>query len=354
MDIVKILRSMVNLPKVANASRLPIASTPHDVVYSENKLRLLRFRRPAGEGGTVSEEASLSVGEGAAPVFIVPSLINRYYILDLMPGRSFIEYLVRQGLDVYIVDWGTPTDEDRFTTFDTYCDDILGRLIGRVCDASGSRQVALFGYCMGGIFTAVHAALYPERVRKMVQLAAPVDFHDEGLLSLWTRSENMDVDRLVDGLGNIPWEVLQATFHMLKPTLTASKTVYLGNNLWDDEFVDGFVAMEAWANDNVSFPGECFRKYIKALYQDNTLVKGALFINGRLVELSRIEFPLMLITARGDHIVPEESALALADLVRSSEVEIIRERGGHIGAVASRSAAGRLWPKIVDWLKSDS
>ena len=188
-----------------------------------------------------------------------------------MPGKSFAEWLVKLGFDTYIIDWGTPSDEDRYLSFDEICDRYLGRALRATTRKAQSEQAHVLGYCMGGTLAAIHAAVRPERVASLCALAAPIRFEDDGLLSAWTRARGFDVDALVGGFGNVPWRLMQGAFHLLRPTMNLSKAVHVIDRAWDDEFLDGFLALETWGNDNVSFPGECYRKYIEELWQQDAL-----------------------------------------------------------------------------------
>ncbi len=295
--------------------------------------------------------------EGVAyetPVLLIPSLINRHYVLDLLPGKSFAEYLVSQGFDVFCIDWGTPSDEDRLLSFDDVADRYVGRAI-RVAARFGTRgKTHVLGYCMGGTLAAVHAAAHPDRFASLVALAAPIRFADDGMLSRWVRSPAFDVDALVNGFGNVPWQIMQASFQMLRPTLNLWKTVRLLDRAWDDRFLDGFFAIETWGNDNVSFPGECYRTYIRELYREDRLIRGQLSLSGRRIYLSDITCPVMAITFAHDNIVPWESASVLLDEVGSSDTEHVHLAGGHVGAVVSSAAAKQLWPQLVEfWATRD-
>lgn len=312
-----------------------VGTTPADVAWAENKWKLLRYRhRPEGLAHRT-------------PVLLVPSLINRHYVLDLLPGTSFAEFLVQQGFDVFCLDWGTPTAEDRFMTFADVVDGVIGRALRRVAAEGSAEKAHVLGYCMGGTLATIHGALYPERVASFIGLAAPVRFHDESLLSKWTNSKGYNVDQLIDTYGNAPWPILQATFHMLRPTLTALKLVTLVDRAADDDFVDGFLAMEKWSNDNVSIPGEFFRSYIKELYQADGLVRGGLFVRGRRVQLSNIRYPTLAVTFQHDTIVPAESSRLLLDLVSSTEKRHLHLPGTHVGAVVTKPAAKHLWPALA-------
>jgi polyhydroxyalkanoate synthase len=277
---------------------------------------------------------------------MVPSLINRHYVLDLLPGKSFAQWMVQRGWDVYCIDWGTPGPEDRFVTFEDVCDHTIGRAIRRSARIAGADQVHLLGYCLGGTLTAIHAAVHHERIASMCALAAPVRFDCEGLLESWTRTPTFDVRAIVNATGNVPWQLMQAAFHMLRPTLNLSKAVHMIDRAWDDEFLDGFLALEKWGNDNVSFPGECYVRYIEELYQRDALRKGTFTLGGKPARLENITCPLQVVSFEHDNIVPKEAATALVDLAGSKVKEHVHLPGGHVGAVVSRSASKRLWPLI--------
>lgn len=320
-----------------------VGQTPADVVHEENKWRLLRYV-PRAEGLAFR-----------TPVLLVPSLINRHYVLDLMPGKSFAESLVASGHDVYIVDWGTPEAEDRFVTFEEIVVSAIGRALRVATRTSGAEQAHVLGYCLGGTLALLHAALAPERVRSLTLVAAPVDFHDDGLLSRWTNTRSLDTTAMVEGAGNVPWQLMQGAFQLLRPTLPLAKAVSLAQKAWDEPFLDGFFAIETWGNDNVSFPGACWRTYVEELYRKNALVRDELRIGGKAVRLSAIRCPVLCVTFEHDEIVPHASATVVLDRVSSVDQERIHLPGGHVGAMVSSSAAKKLWPKMrAFWAARDA
>ncbi len=315
-----------------------VGVTPHDVVWTENKWKLMRFA-PAQP-------------KYATPILMVPSLINRWYVLDLGPGRSLIEWLVAQGHIVYCIDWGTPGAEDRFLTWD----DIGGRYLGRALRiaAKVTGKAHVLGYCLGGTLATAYVASHPEGVASLLALAAPVDFAHAGIMATWTRTPTFDVRALIDAFGNVPWQILAASFSMLRPTLPAAKAVSLLDRAWDDEFLDGFLATEAWGSDNVAFPGECYARYITELYRDNQLVDGRFTVLGKPAKLSAIQCPVLAVTFEQDHIVPVAAAAPLVERAGSRDKQLIVDTGGHVGAVVSRKAATRLWPALSSfWAQRD-
>ncbi len=320
-----------------------VGQTPAHEVHRENKWRLLRYvPRPEGT-------------QYRTPVLLVPSLINRHYVLDLMRGKSFAEWLVARGHDVYCVDWGTPGDEDRFLTFDEIADRYVARALRVASQTSGARHAHMLGYCLGGTIAAIHACVRPERVASLTLLAAPIGFHDGGLLSRWTRSRGFDVRALVEGVGNVPWQLMQSAFHLLRPTMTLAKATTMLDKAWDDEFLDGFLALETWGSDNVSFPGACYERYIQELYRDDALVRGTFTLSGLPVKLSALRMPLLTVTFEHDAIVPWQSAAVVMDLAGSVDKHRMHLPGGHVGAVVSKKAASGLWPAMAKfWAERDA
>ncbi|MBT9555643.1 MAG: alpha/beta fold hydrolase [Myxococcales bacterium] len=333
------MKRLLNLLTLPTRKRVPVGATPADVMHRENKWKLLRYR-PIPELPRASR----------TPLLLIPSLINRHYVLDLMPGKSFVEWLVDQGHDVWIIDWGTPGDEDRYVTFDEICDGAIGRAVRKVAATSPSGKTHVLGYCLGGTLAAIHAAARPEHIAGLIGLAAPVSFGEDGLLASWTRSPQFDVNAVADATGLIPWQLMQASFQMLRPTLNLSKAVHVIDKAWDDPFLDGFLALETWANDNVSFPGQAYARYIDALYRNDEFARGQFRLSGRPARLDALACPILSVTFTHDNIVPLASAQALVQQASSTDKTELELPGGHVGAVVSKAAAGRLWPVIHKWL----
>jgi len=326
-----------NLLGLTSRKPATVGATPNEVVHTENKWRLLRYDPPESPAQTSPRPAH--------PIVLIPSLINRHYVLDLMPGKSMAEWLVARGHDVYCIDWGTPGPEDRYLDLQTIADRYIGRAV-RVASRLSSNPPHLVGYCMGGTLAAVYAALHPERIASLVTLAAPVRFDDDGLLTTWSTSSGFDIDALVDATGLVPWQLLQSSFHLLRPTANLSKFVNLVDRAWSDQFLDGFFALEAWANDNVSLPGAFYRSWIVDFYRDNRLWDGTLLVGDKLAALPNITAPVLAISFEHDTIAPPLSCEALIERVSSLERRHVRLPGSHIGGTTSGTAAKNLWPLL--------
>jgi poly[(R)-3-hydroxyalkanoate] polymerase subunit PhaC len=320
-----------------------VATTAHDVVYEEDSLKLLHYRN----------EHSIDFRE---PILVCFALVNRPYILDLQPQRSVIRQLLRRGFDVYMIDWGVPTAADRTLRIEDYVCDFLRHAVGFVCDHTDSPKLNLLGYCMGGTMSTMYAALYPEQIRNLILLAAPIDFSgNEGLLNVWTREENFDVDALIDAFGNCPGAFLQSGFQAMKPVQNyVEKYASFVEKLDDDGSIENFFAMERWSNDNIPVAGETFREFVKHLYQRNELVMGQFRLREQPVKLQNITCPLLTLVAEHDHLVPPSSTLAIRHYVSSRFIEQMSINAGHIGLAVSSKAHKQLWPDAAMWIADHS
>ncbi len=319
-----------------------VGQTPRELIHKKNKSALYRY-------GHASDRRY------AVPILMVPNLgISRPYIFDLYPGSSFIEYMVQQGFDFYLLDWGVFGDEDNGLTFDQSVTQILPVMVRNVLRASKARQLTLLGYCMGTPLSACHAALHPEPVKNFINMAGPIDFSRAGLFTTWLDKRFFDIDKLVETLGSMPADMVRIGFKFLKPTMELSTFTNLWWNLWDEKYVEGFVALNKWANEYTPFPGEFFRQWVKEFYQENRLIRGNLILGGKPVDLSRIHCPVLVVGAKQDYIVPPESARALIDAVASSDKEYLELPGGHISLIAGRGAKRNVWPKVSAWMAKRS
>jgi polyhydroxyalkanoate synthase len=330
-------------PLVKRAARVgdpPVNPTPHRAIYERGSMRLLRFEP--------------RVRRHRTPILFVYSLINRYYILDFLPGRSLIEFMRDQGFDVYAIDWGTPGALEQDLTWDDVTGGLIDSAVQWALRASGAPDLTMYGYCMGGTMALAYAALYPQRLRNFVAQATPVDFHEGGIFTTWTAPEYFDVDAMVDAYGNVPIDLMEAGFSMMAPIQRMTKWLEVFRRIDDPEFVTTFLAMERWASDNVPFPGEVYRQYIRDCYQDNNFYAGRMVIGGRTVDLSRIACPLLTLIAENDTIAPPPSSTALDGVVGSTDKTTMRFPVGHIGLSTSSKGPKQIWPKVADWLARHS
>lgn len=313
------------------------ASAKHPV-YTEDKMVLYRFE-PRVEN------------PNPEPVLIVYALVNRPYMADLQDGRSMIQGLLNAGLDIYLIDWGYPDSADRYISLEDYINGYIDRCVDIICREHKLDKINLLGICQGGSFSLCYSALHPEKVRNLITTVTPVDFHTkDDLLSKMVR--NVDVDQLVDTMGNIPGELLNWTYLSLKPyRLLGQKYMDLVNLLDDTEQARNFMRMEKWIFDSPDQVGEAFRQFTKMFYQENGLVKGSVKIGNETVDLMNITMPVLNIYAAQDHLVPPDSSRALEGCVGTKDYTSLEFPGGHIGIYVSGKSQKMIPPAVAEWLE---
>lgn len=316
--------------------------TPKEAVYREDKLALYRFKKPDAPN------------DGRPPLLIVYALVNRPYMTDLQEDRSMVRRLLDAGLDVYLIDWGYPDRADRYLALDDYINGYLDRCVDTLRRRCGVDAINILGICQGGTFSLCYAALHPTKVRNLVTMVTPVDFHTPpDILSRWMR--HVDVDALVDGFGNIPGEMLNWLFLMLKPyRLMGQKYVDLVDRLDDAAQLRNFLRTEKWIFDSPNQAGEAFRQFVKYFYQQNRLVKGGLTIGGRDVSLKNVTMPVLNVYATEDHLVPPPASQALKHHVGTTDYRELAFAGGHIGIYISAKSQKQVPPSIGAWIAERS
>jgi polyhydroxyalkanoate synthase len=325
-----------------NMDELPSGVTPHDVVFERGKLRLLHYKSdPALEKNPV-------------PLIIVYALVNRPYMTDLQENRSTVQGLMAAGQDVYLVDWGYPERADRYMTIDDYLNRSLHACVNEVCRRHGVAQVNLLGICQGGVFSLCYSSMHPDKVKNLVTMVTPVDFHTkDNLLSRW--AQPVDADQLVDTLGNVPGELLNWMFLNLKPyRLMGQKYLGLVDIMDDERALDSFLRMEKWIFDSPDQAGETFRQFLKDFIQQNKLIKGEVEIGPHRIDLANITMPVLNIYAEQDHLVPPSASKVLAEYVGTNDYAEMSFNGGHIGIYVSGKARKTIPPAIGAWLDERS
>jgi len=325
-------------------AKVATGQTPREVIWTRNKATLYRYV-PSGET------------RFPVPLLLVYALIDRPFILDLIPGNSFVEYLVKQGFDVYLLDWGVPGEEDHALSFDDYAFDYLAEVVGQVRRTSRAEAVTLFGACIGGLLSAMYAALFPgPHLRNLILYATPIDCSPENLGGFrWITAPGVHPGWLVALFGNVPPEFVGSTPRLLKLTTDHLGTLLgRGNRLSQDPSLATWIALNQWVSEGIPFAGEAFRQMIHDLIQHNKLVKGEFQLRGRAVDLKNITCSLLSIAGTQDIICRVPQAEAIMHLVSSQDKEFCVLEGGHIGMLAGAEARQGLWLKVHRWLEARS
>ena len=329
---------MNQLEELNKQGLLKVGTSPKELIYKENKLRLFRYQ-------------PLDVKQKNTPLLITYALVNSPYIVDLEPRRSLVLRLLEQGYPVFLIDWGYPDSSDCCTSLGDYINGLMHRCVQQTKRFSSSKKVNLLGVCQGGVFSLCYATLYPHDIKKLITLVTPVDFHSkENLLSHWTKGFSSGT--LANNSGNIPNYLINQLFKALKPfQLNREKYRRIAHIVNKKENLGTFLKMEQWLNDGPDLAGQAAGEFIESFYKQNSLQNNSLAIEGKKVSLKKIKCPVLNLYASKDHIVPPSSAMALGQHIEPMLYKEQVLNSGHIGAFTSLNTQRTLVNTISSWLK---
>lgn len=322
-----------------------VGTTPKEVVFEYGKLKLYRYKPLVEKPFKI-------------PLLFSYALVNRYRVADLQEDRSLIRNLLKEGIDVYLIEWGDPTRKDKWLTLDDYVNDFLDTCVDYLCEQHNLDAINVLGICQGGTIATCYTALHPEKVKNLVLTVTPIDFHadmeeerdDFGLLNVWSR--NLDIDLMIDALGNPPAELLNFSFMLVRPmALNVRKYTDMINILDNERAMMNFLRMEKWLFEGPDHAGEAYRQFVKEFFQGNKLVKNEIHLDGERVDLGNITMPVLNCFANQDNLVPPKSTKALGKYVGSDDYTELEVPAGHIGFYVSGRSQKMLAPGIADWLK---
>lgn len=307
-----------------------------EVVFTDGASRLLRFAAvPRGSGGGARTRAG-------RPVLLIPSMLQRWHILDLVPGESLVAATVEAGFDVFVLDWGELADE-RHLNFAQ----VMGRIdrMARRGRRLSGRWPGLVGYSQGGTLAAIHAALHPDGVEDLVLIAAPISFAHGGAMAPLVDPRLVDADLLADA-GGVPPATFRAMVAMMHPgaTLWSAAAAAFHPN---PHVRTHLAALERWANDSVPLPPEVLRVWLGELVQGDALSRGRLAVGAQRVSLAAIAARTLLVVADGDTICPPSATLALSNHLGC---ETLRVPGGHVSGLAGPGTFERVHQPVARWL----
>jgi polyhydroxyalkanoate synthase len=327
------------LKTLTEIGKIDVGMTPREAVYQEDKMVLYRYKPMVDK-------------INPTPLLIVYALVNRPYMIDLQPDRSLVKNLLAVGQDVYLVDWGYPDGADRYLTLDDYINGYLHRCVRILCKRHNTNQINLLGICQGGTFSVCYSALHPEKIRNLITMVTPIDFKAaDNLLSHWL--QQVDIDLLVNTLGNIPGELLNWAFLSLKPfRLTGQKYLDMIDSLDNLDTAKNFLRMEKWIFDSPDQAGEAFRQFVKQFFQKNWLIQGKIVLGEYRIDLKNLTMPILNVYATEDHLVPPESSKALQKYIGTTDYTEAPFKGGHIGIYVSSRAQKEVPVTIGKWLEA--
>ena len=338
IDYSKIAKTIELLSK---GNHISVGDTPNDIVYETRLFRLLHYR-------------SLVKKVYPIPILVVYALINRSYVLDLQPNKSWIRHLLTQGFDIYLLDWKSPTRMDKFVSFDDYVNFYIDDCVEIVQNNNSAEKITLHGYCMGSSMSAMYTALHEEKIKNMVTIAPVIDTSKDSTV-IANISREMDVDKLVSTIGILPPEKLYECYSILKPFKQGvNKYFNLVENIENESFVQNFLRIEKWLYDTPPIAGETIKQWINDIYKNNLLFKNQFKLGKETIDLKKINVPLLNIVAEEDHLVSPECSVPLNEVVSSEDKRLIRFHTGHVGLIASSYSQNNVLPKVGQWLKTRS
>lgn len=321
-----------------------IGTAPKETVYTEDKLKLHHY--------LPTKDKLLGT-----PLLIVYALVNRYLVADLQEDRSMVRNLVNEGLDTYLIEWGDPKPADKYLTVDDYVNGYIDNCVDFLRERHGVDKINILGICQGGTLATCYSALHPDKVANLVLTVTPIDFHggrdknnpDSGLLFDW--GKDVDVDLMIKAYGNVPVDVLNFTFLMVKPfALNIGKYHDMLDILDNKKAMMNFLRMEKWLFDGPDAAGEAYREFVQDFLKDNKLIKNEKYIGGRLVDLDNLTMPILNCYAMADHLVPPPCSKILAEKAGTDDYSEIAIPSGHIGIYVGGKAQKMLAPGVAEWL----
>lgn len=335
---------------------------PFDVVYRKGKARLLHYRKNDQETSSATTTAIKKQQKEQQPLLIIYAPINTFHILDLNSRRSVVrDLLASGGLDIYLLDWGYPDWSDDHLSMQDYLS-YVSEAVQVVKGKTHADKVSTLGYCWGGLFALIHAAVDPEQIRNLVLMAVPIDFSkDDSILARWSKA-NDAVDSMVYEFGHLDGQVLDLGFLMRNPPrYSFDKYVKFFQRSYDWDFVDTFIDVERWLYDTPPIPGVLFRQIINDFYRNNNLVAisdgkmQVLDSEGKMKKVDiqkNITMPVLSVIAKQDDLVSPASSLAINDHIASKDKSVLENPGGHVALCISNTAHKKLWPDVAKWLLS--
>lgn len=315
--------------------------TEPSAIWQRGSARLLDYSLMSG-GRPYSADSRL--------VLFVPSLINRYYVLDLEEDRSMLRYLASQGLHPLVLDWGVPGALEQDYGCEEYISELLVPAIEYLHRLS-RQKIVVAGYCMGGVLSLAAAQLRPRLLAGLALLATPWDFYCDAFAPFVVARKWRSVLRAwVEEQPQMAADAVQMLFYLADPWIFEQKFRRYATLQPDSRAARDFVALEHWVNDGIPLNRKVARECLIGWAQENILARGKWQVAGKMVDPARLHMPVLLAIPKNDHVVPLQCAMPLASSIPHSQ--LIHPGAGHVGMIVGSSARRELWHQFLGWVGS--
>jgi polyhydroxyalkanoate synthase subunit PhaC len=324
---------------LSNQLDVPVGPTPRKAIWKRNKATLWYYPAPVKKSRT--------------PLFLVYSLVNQAFILDLGPGASMIEGFTKEGYDVYLLDFGIPGYEDKHITLGDYIFDYIQTGVRRALRHSGAEDITVIGYCLGGTLALIYAAVAKEPIKNLILFATPVDIGEIPYMDKWANAikrGDLKMNELIDEYGVIPAQVMEFWLRLITAPVNVTPYIALLGRMNDKNYIRKWKRFDKWVKGHVPFAGAAFKELINELLIKNNLIKSKLELRDKRVNLKKIKANLLVISTEADELIPEEMTKPLMPKVSSRDKTYKRVRGGHV----SLAIKGGLPDFLTEWLQKRS
>lgn len=302
-------------------------------VWRKGSARLLNYSIDPTSGGKV--------------VLFVPSLINRYYILDLDEERSLLRYLAAHGFKTLLLDWGAPTKTEKDFSCSDYVTNILLQAIEFVHRTTG-KPVNLAGYCMGGVLSLAASVIKQKLVNSLALFATPWNFHCESFKPfILDKGWHPTIEALIAKHDFLPADAIQSLFYWTDPWVFENKYRRFAE-MENQKEIDEFVVLEQWVNDGVPMTIPLTRECLIGWAQKNQLALGRWQVEGQTINPKDIKRQVLMVMPENDHIVPKDCAEPLARAIPGAA--ILRPHAGHVSMIVGKNAKKEVWQPFTRWL----
>ena len=300
-----------------------IATTPGKVIYRNDIIELIQY-------------APATPKVLKRPLLIVPPWINKFYILDLNPEKSFIRWCVEQGLTVFCISWVNPDHRHALKDFESYMREGIFAALEAVEQATGEKQVSAIGYCVGGtllgVTLAYMAAMRDKRIASATFFTTQVDFSNAGELSVFVDEDQIrTLEEQMAERGYLDGARMAGAFNMLRPNDLIWS--YAVNNYLKGKAPTAFDLLY-WNSDSTRMPAANHSFYLRNCYLDNKLTKGEMRIGGKLLDLGKVTIPVYNLATKEDHIAPAKSVF-IGSQSFGGPVDYVMAGSGHIAGVVN-------------------